>query len=289
MQREEITELVEAEQTEIGVMAAEIAADGSAKQAVGEADDPQYRRNVDAVGECEHAGVTSQFMAELTEGAQAFFSLGHEVGVGFKGAEAQRVVDVGDGNAVSAQLLAEEHVLIAIVAEALVEGVGEHQVTTDEEIGGVEVLIRMQSSLLCGMLMLSSLLIAIAEIALQCIGIAAYADTTVDDIGSSRRYIPGEIVRTHKGHVAVDEQQVVVSGLSGKVVADGSPADILGLPELMAVRPLVDLAVFRDDIRISRAIVGHKNLIVETSRLSLLPEVVHQPDAQIVIGGNQYR
>ena len=82
---------------------------------------------------------------------------------------------------------------------------------------------------------------------------------------------------------------MVVLGLSGKVVADGSPADILGLPEILAVRPLVDLAVFRDDIRISRAIVSHKNLIVETSRLSLLPEVVHQPDAQIVIGGNQYR
>ena len=164
MQREEITELVEAEQTEIGVMAAEIAADESAKQAVGEADDPQYRRNVDAVGECEYAGVASQFMAELTEGAQAFFSLGHKVGVGFKGAEAQRVVDVGDGNAVSAQLLAEEHILIAIVAEALVEGVGEHHVAADKEVARVEMLERTGAPHVRTVVGLAGLLIQIAQV-----------------------------------------------------------------------------------------------------------------------------
>ena len=72
----------------MGVMTTEVSADECAKQTVGEADDPQDRRNVDAVDECEHTGIASQFIAELTEGAQAFFSLGHKVGVGFKGAEA---------------------------------------------------------------------------------------------------------------------------------------------------------------------------------------------------------
>ncbi len=91
---------------------------------------------------------------------------------------------MGDGNAVGAQLFAEEHILIAIVAEALVERVGEHQVATDEEIGGVKVLIRMLLPLLCGMRMRFSHLITIAEITLECIGIAAYTDTAVDDIGT---------------------------------------------------------------------------------------------------------
>ena len=51
MQREKITELVVAEEMEIGVIAAEIAADERAKKTVEETDNPQYQRNMDAVDE----------------------------------------------------------------------------------------------------------------------------------------------------------------------------------------------------------------------------------------------
>lgn len=54
MQREKITELVEAEQTEIGVMAAEVAADESAKKTVGESDERHDQRNVDTFDKSEH-------------------------------------------------------------------------------------------------------------------------------------------------------------------------------------------------------------------------------------------
>ena len=80
---------------------------------------------------------------------------------------------MGDGNAVSAQLLAEKHILVAIVAETLVEGVGEHQVTTDEEIGCMEVAIGILLAYLNRMLMLNSLLIAITEIVFEDIWIAS--------------------------------------------------------------------------------------------------------------------
>ena len=68
------------------------------------------------------------------QGAQPLFGLGHEVGVGLKGAEAHRVVYVADGDVVCLELLAEEHVLIAIVAEPLVEGMCEHEAPADEEV-----------------------------------------------------------------------------------------------------------------------------------------------------------
>ena len=146
--------------------AAEVAADERAEEAVGESDERHDQRNVDAFDKCEHTGVASQFIAELGKGLQTFLGFGHKVGIALEGAEAHGVVDVGDGNAVSAQLLAEEHVLVAVIAETLIKGMGEHQVATDEEIGSMEVLIRILLALLSDMLLLSSLLITVAEIAL---------------------------------------------------------------------------------------------------------------------------
>lgn len=51
-------------------------------------------------------------------------------------------MDVHDRYVMLMERLAQEHILVAITAEALIEGVGEHEIATDEEIGGVEVLIR---------------------------------------------------------------------------------------------------------------------------------------------------
>jgi len=118
------------------------------------------------------------------EGSQTFLSLGYEVGVALEGAEAHRVVEVGDCNVVSAQLLAEKHILIAVIAEALVKRVDKHQVTADEEVGGVEVVVGILLAYLNRMLMLDSLLITIAEIVPERIGITAYTDTAINDFGA---------------------------------------------------------------------------------------------------------
>ena len=60
---------------------------------------------------------------------------------------------MGDGNAGLTQLLAEEYVFVAIGEELLVEGVSEHDLTMNKEVGGVEMLIGAQASLLGGVLM----------------------------------------------------------------------------------------------------------------------------------------
>ena len=86
------------------------------------------------------------------------------------------------GYFVAAELLAKEHILIAIIAETLIKGVSPHQITTDEEIGCVEVAIGILQAYLNCMLLLSSLLIAITEIVFEGIWIAAYTDTTINDL-----------------------------------------------------------------------------------------------------------
>ena len=269
--------------------AAEVAADEPAEEAMGETDDPQDEGDVDAVDEGEQVGIAAQFFAELAKGAQTFLGLGHKRGIGLEGAEAHRVVDMGDGDAGGTQLFAEEHILVAIVAEPLVEGVGAHQVATDEEVGRVEILIGMQLPLVGGMTWLGSLLITVAEITLEGFGIASDGHAAVDDIGRFQRKIAGEEIGTHEGHVAVDEEQMVVLGCLCQQVADGGPTDVLGLSQILAMGPLADGAVFTDDFRIGRTVVGHQDFECNMGCLSLLSEGIHQVDAQVVIGGNQYR
>jgi len=72
----------------------------------------------------------------------------------------------------------------------------------------------------------------------------------------------------------------------GQEVSDGSPANVLGLSEVLAMLPLADLAVSGNDLCISRAIVGHQNFIDNIGLLSLLSEGIHQVDAQVIKGGN---
>lgn len=245
---EEIAQFVKAEEAEAGVGAAEILSFPLAEEPVPAADEADDDGQMDAFDEGDKTGIASQFIAELTEGAQTFLSLGYEVGVALKSAEAHRIVDVGDGNVVATQLFAKEYVLIAVIAETLIKGVGEHKVTTDEEIGSMEVAIGILLAYLNCMLMLCSLLVAITEIALECISIATDGYTAINDISTFHRYIFRQIVSAHYTHIAVDEQQPVVMGLFGKEIPDGSTADVLGLSEVMAMLPLGDLAVFADDI-----------------------------------------
>lgn len=186
-------------------------------------------------------------------------------------------------------MFAEEHVLVAVIAETLVEGVGQHLLTTDEEIGGVEVAIGGLLTFLYGMILLGSLFIAIAEIAFQIAGIATDGNAAINDIVPFRRQVSGDVVRPQEGHVAVDEQQMVVLSRLSQKVANCGPTDVVRLSQILAMRPLADLAVLANDIRICRTIVGHQDLVDDTSLLSLLTEPPHQTDAQVVIGGNQYR
>ena len=106
------------------------------------ADEAENEGDMDAGDEREQAGIAAEIALELMEGTQAFLGLGHKLWVGLEGAEAHGIVDMADGDAMLAERLAQEHILVAITAEALIEGVGEHERATDEEIGCMEMLIR---------------------------------------------------------------------------------------------------------------------------------------------------
>lgn len=97
---EEVAEFIEVEETKAGVSAAKVATDKLAEDAMGESDEAQDQRNMDAFDKCNQTGVASQFVAEPTESAQAFFGLGNKVMIALKGAEAHGIVDVGDGDMV---------------------------------------------------------------------------------------------------------------------------------------------------------------------------------------------
>ena len=184
---------------------------------------------MDALDEGQKTGVASQFILESVEGTETFFGLRHKVGVALKGTETHRVVDMGDGDVVGTQLLAKEYVLIAIVTETLIERVGEHDFTTDEEVGRVEVAIGIPLSPLHGVLMFGCLLIAITEIVLEGFGITTDRDTAVDDIDIFQRDIFANEVWTHYCHVAVDKEQPLVFGLLCQEVANGGTPHILRL------------------------------------------------------------
>ena len=281
-----IAEFVEAEEAKAGAGAAETPTFPSAEEPVPASDEGEDDGKMDALDECEQAGVAAKLRLELIKGAQAFLGLRYEVWVALEGAETHRVVDVRDGDMVGPQLFAEEHILVAIIAEPLVEGVGEHQVAPDEEVGGVEVLIGAFPAHLRGVLALGGFLVEVAQVPLEGFRIATDGYAPVDDIGILLGGILTDVVGSHHRHVAVDEEQPVVAGFPGETVPDGGPPRVLGLNEIAAVDPLVDLTVLRHHFLIRGAVVAHEDLIVDAGLLSLLAEVIHQIDAQVIIGGN---
>jgi hypothetical protein len=76
------------------------------------------------------------------ERLKSFFGFKHELRVALESTETDWVMDLGDRYVMLTERLAQEHIFVTIMAETLIEGVGEHEIATDEEIGGVEVLIR---------------------------------------------------------------------------------------------------------------------------------------------------
>ena len=72
-------------------------------------------------------------------------------------------MDVHNRYVVLTERLAQEHIFVTIMAETLIEGVGEHERATDEEIGRVEVLIGRLLATGCGMMRLFGFLVEITE------------------------------------------------------------------------------------------------------------------------------
>ena len=121
------------------MVAAEVVAQEWAKESVQQTDSATNEVNVNALYEGDHVGVATQVIAEMVECAQPLLCLADEVGVVLVGIEAGGVVEVCNLDAGLSQLFAPEHVLVAIVAETLVEGVGNDDVATYHEIAGMKV------------------------------------------------------------------------------------------------------------------------------------------------------
>lgn len=221
------------------------------------------------------------------ERAKAFFGFKHELRVGLESAENDGVMDVGYGYVMLAERLAQEHIFVTIMAETLIEGMGEHERTTDEEIGRVEVLIGRLLATGCSVMRLFGFLVEITEATFECVRVAIDGHTTIDDFGISDREVSGYEVGRGDGHVAVDEEQIVVLGLLGKKVADGCPTAVLGADDVSAVLPLVDTAVGFDNTQVGGSIVGHEDLIGDAGSVRLAPECIHQGDTLVVVSGDE--
>lgn len=221
------------------------------------------------------------------ERAKAFFGFKHELRVGLEGAETDGVMDIGDGYVVLAERLAQKHIFVTIMAETLIEGVGEHERTTDEEIGRVEVLIGRLLATGCSVMRLFGFLVEITEAALEHFRVAIDGHTTIDDFGISDSKVSGYEVGRGDGHVAVDEEQIVVLGLLSKKVADGCPTAVLGADDVTAVLPLVDTAVGFDNTQVGGSIISHQDLIGDACCLRLAPKCIHQGDTLVVVCGDE--
>jgi len=241
---------------------------------------------MDAFDDGQQTGVAAQFLLEGVEGAETFFGLGHEVGIALEGAEAHRIVDVGDGDSVLTESFAEEHVFVAVVAETLVEGVGEHQVTPYEEVGCMKVAVWILSSSVYGMLILCRLLVEISEIASEGFLVAVDTDAPIGYFCLVCHFhIFNNKVGADGGHVAVDEEQQVITRLAGEEISDGGPSDVDRLAQVAAMTPLLYPSVLCHCRFIGGAIVAYQYLIVDGKSLCLATEVGDQLTATVVVGG----
>lgn len=163
---------------------------------------------MDTGNEGEQSGIASQIVAELVESTQSFLGLGDKVGITLKRAEAERIVDMEDGNLMLAQHLAEKHVFIAIMPETLVERVFTHDVAPHEEISGVDVLIGGLLPLFGCMARSLGCLVTITQVALQMLDKRTDSYAAVDDSIAVSIEIVSEKPVADDGHIAVDEEQV---------------------------------------------------------------------------------
>lgn len=115
----------------------------------------------------EHSRVADKVVGEFVECLQGFFSFLNKPFVAIEAVEEYGIIDVLDADARQLQLLAHEHILIAIAAEARVERMGEILASCHQEVRCVEVLIGSSLAALQRETRLGSLLVAIAQIVVQ--------------------------------------------------------------------------------------------------------------------------
>ena len=153
-----------------------IAAERSFEDAAGKVEGPMGQ-SVEVV---EQSRIAFKLAAKLIECAQSFFGFVEKMAVVFKMLEAERIGYVMYGDAMLLQLLAEEHILVAVVAEAEVERVGEYEVALHQEIGCVEVVVGMLLSLLWCVAGSKVSLVLIAQVVAHQVWVAANGDTSVN-------------------------------------------------------------------------------------------------------------
>ena len=120
---------------------------------------------MDTGNEGEQPGIASQIVAKLMESTQSFLGLGDKVGITLEGTETHRVVDMFDGDAVLAEGLAKQDILVAIMTEPFIEGITEHEVATHQKIGGMKMLPGILLTLRGCMLRCLGTLVKVTEIA----------------------------------------------------------------------------------------------------------------------------
>lgn len=157
------------------------------------------------------------------KGTQPFLCFINEGDIILEVFEAERIVNVRYLDVMVLQLFAEEDVLVTVVPETGVEGVGEHDGACYQEIGCVEVLVGMLAANSRQVGLFGILLIAIAERVAHG-GCPVDDDTAVDDrLAGMLGIAPEEVVVGHH-HVCIDKNKKGMAGLVGQEVADGSTA-----------------------------------------------------------------
>lgn len=146
---------------------AEVSAHVWAEEAMEQRQEVADDADVDTLGQREQAGVASQFFAELVQGEQAALYLLHIGGVVLEVGHQYGVVDMGNADVLLSELFAEEHVLIAAVVKALVEGHAEHYLSLDEEVGGAEGVVGALLAVGGIVIGLLCLLVAVAQVGVQ--------------------------------------------------------------------------------------------------------------------------
>ena len=137
----------------------------------------------------------------------------------------------------------------------------QQHVAADQQIGGVQVLIRCPLALLCRMKRFGSFLVACSEI----VGRRSVDNhSSVDDLRTVGVFsIAHQKVLPAYHHVTVDEQQPFVLRLLSQEVADGSASCILLTLHELAVRQLADGTIRLQAVLRSRTVIGNDDFVVD--------------------------
>jgi hypothetical protein len=197
----------------------------------------------------------------MKEGGHVTLCLPDKALVVLKVTDQQRIVDMHDTCTSLMQCLSQADILIAAFQETLVKRMGEHTGTTDEEVGGAELLKACCLSLVNSMRRLCTLLVEISEVMPMCLLTGSYLDPSVCDLRLVTRQIPHDIVHARNLHVTIHEEQPFILALGGKEITGGGTAAVLFPDNISAMRELVDNLVSLNDLFLLRAIVCHQDLI----------------------------